>query len=125
MTQKTWTVARDLSATSFENVAVNLYDLYMASLKAGQNGITGRTFTNCRLEGPVVLAPISGNTFDGVHFGPNVAEAAMLVLRPASPNGVVGALPVRDCRFVNCHFIAVGYTGAEAFLNQLLALGST
>jgi hypothetical protein len=124
MNAKTWTLAEDLTATTFENVGLNLFDLFRAQFGEGKQLLEGLTFRNCRLEGPAVLLIIGGNRFDGVKFGVNVPDVRSLVLRPASPTAVVGALPVRDCTFIDCEFFAVGYTGPEAFLNELLALGN-
>jgi hypothetical protein len=35
---------------------------------------------------------------------------------------VVGAIPFRNCQFKGCSFFATGFTGPEAFLQQILAL---
>lgn len=117
-----WKLAQDLTVNRFENVAMNLFDLYRARLSKGDRMIEGITFVNCRLEGPAVLAVLGGCDFDGTDLGRNVDDVRSIVLRSASPNAVVGALPIRDCRFVGCQLFAVGYTGPEAFLEQLLAL---
>lgn len=121
--QSGWTVAEDLTADHFENVAVSLVDLHRARLRLGQTAIVGVTFRNCRIEGPAVMLVVGGCQFSAVDFGFAGGDIRTLVLRPASPNGVVGAIPVRDCTFEGGQFFAVGYTGGESFLNQILALG--
>lgn len=116
------TVAKDYSVAVFENVAVSLFELFKASIAAGSPVISDRTFRNCRLEGPVVLLPLSGCEFEATDFGYTGGDIRSLVLRPASPDRVIGALPIRDCKFIGSQFFAVGFTGSETFLNQILAL---
>jgi hypothetical protein len=89
----------------------------------GQSTLTGITFENCRIEGPAVMLVVGGCKFDAVDFGFAGGDIRTLLLRPVSPNGVVGAIPVRDCAFHGGQLFAIGYTGGEGFLNQLLALG--
>lgn len=124
MNDKTWTLAEDLTATTFENVGLSLFDLFRAQYGEGRQLLEGLTFRNCRLEGPAVLAVVDGNRFDRVAFGMNVQDVRAMVLRPESPQSVVGAIPVRNCTFVDCEFLGVGYTGPKAFLDELLTLGA-
>jgi len=118
-----WTIAEDLTVDHFSNVALSLVDLHRSRLRIGQSILTGITFENCRIEGPAVMLVVGGCTFDATDFGPANGDIRTLVLRPASPTGVVGAIPVRDCRFSSCQLFAIGYTGGDTFLNQILALG--
>lgn len=118
-----WKIAEDLTVDHFSGVAVSLYDLYRERLRAGQSILTGITFEDCRIEGPAVMLVVGGCSFDGVDFGFAGGDIRTLVLKPASPNGVVGAIPVRDCVFRRGQLFGIGYTGGDAFLNQLLALG--
>lgn len=113
--------ALDGAAKTFENVEISLIDLFRAQLQAGVNLVEGRTFTNCRLHGPVVMQVLDGVRFDRTDFGFSGGDIANLVLRPVGQK-VVGALPFRDCAFVGCQFFAVGFTGPEPFLQQVLAL---
>ncbi len=122
MTETNWTLATDLTATTFDGKAISVFDLYRETLRSGARVIEGRTFTNCRLEGPAVVAILGGVHFDSTDFGYAGGDVARMVLRSASPSGVVGVIPFKDCRFVGCSFFAVGYTGPEAFLQQILAL---
>jgi len=121
--QPGWTVAEDLSGTHFENVAVNLVDLHRNRLFRGESVISRVTFRNCRVEGPAVMLVIGGCNFDATDFGYAGIDVATLVLRPASKNGVVGAVPVQDCQFIGCELFGIGFTGADSFTNQILALG--
>lgn len=122
MTNTDWTVATDLTAKTFNNVAISIFDLYREALRSGARFIEGRTFTNCRLEGPAVAAIISGVHFDNTDFGYTAGDVGRLVLRAASTTGVTGVIPFKDCTFKGCNFFAVGFTGPEDFLQQILAL---
>jgi hypothetical protein len=122
MTNTDWTVATDLNAKMFDRKAISIFDMYRETLRSGARVIEGRTFNNCRLEGPAVIAILGGLKFDRTDFGYTGGDVARLVLRSASSTGVVGVIPFKDCSFTGCNFFAVGYTGPEDFLQQILAL---
>ncbi len=117
-----WVMARDLNAKAFDKEAVSLFELYRASLQAGQTIIENRTFTDCRLEGPAVLVILGGVHFDATDFGYTAGDIGRIVWRTASASGAVGGIPFRNCTFKGCSFFATGFTGNEAFLQQILAL---
>jgi hypothetical protein len=116
-------VARDLDQTVFEGVTLSLVDLQRTCLRKGELTIVGRTFDNCLIEGPAVMLALDNVTFDGVDFGYTRGDIRNIVLFPASPTAVIGAIPVKDCVFRNSTFFAVGFTGPTAFTDQILALG--
>jgi hypothetical protein len=115
-------IPTDAFAKVFESVDLSLYDLYRANFAAGARTITGRTFRNCRIEGPAVMLVLDNVNFDATNFGPNGGDVRNLVLRPAGPTSVVGTIPVEDCQFINCEFFGLGFTGPDQFLDQLMAL---
>ncbi|MEJ2814824.1 MULTISPECIES: hypothetical protein [unclassified Caulobacter] len=115
-------IPTDALAKVFENLDLSLYDLYRANFAAGQRTLSGRTFRNCRIEGPAVMLVLDNCNFDATNFGPNGGDVRNLVLRPASPTSVIGTIPVEDCQFINCEFFGLGFTGPAQFLDQLLAL---
>ncbi len=120
---QTWKLPADYGADVFDGVAVSLFELYRARMARKQPMISGVTFRDCRIEGPAVLLVIDGCTFDGVRFGASNGDMRNIVLHPASPTSVTGALPIKDCTFQGGHFFGVGFTGAPTFLQQLLDLG--
>ena len=115
-------IPTDAFAKVFESVDLSLYDLFRANFQAGHRIISGRTFRNCRIEGPAVMLVLDKVNFDATNFGPNGGDVRNLVLRPAGPTSVVGTIPVEDCQFINCEFFGLGFTGSDQFLDQLLAL---
>ncbi|MDO8297913.1 MAG: hypothetical protein Q7T19_15920 [Caulobacter sp.] len=120
--QTPWVLAETLSAKAFNGQAMSLFELYRECVRGGQMVIEDRTFTNCRLEGPAVVAVLSGVNFDSTDFGYTGGDVGRIVWRTASTTGVVGAIPFRNCQFKGCSFFATGFTGPEAFLQQILAL---
>lgn len=122
MTNTQWTLATNLTAKSFDNVAISVFDMYRETLRTGVRFIEGRTFTNCRIEGPAVVAVLGGVHFDSTDFGYTAGDVGRLVFRSASTTGMVGVIPFKDCSFKGCNFFAVGFTGPEEFLQQILAL---
>lgn len=114
--------ASDFTAASYENQAVSLVDLLRARMAGGERVIAGASFRNCRIEGPGVVL-VLGCQFEGCAFGEPTGDIRSLILRPAAET-VVGAIPVEGCAFVGCQFVGLGYTGADAFLDQIIALGT-
>lgn len=120
--QNSWPVPADLTAPRFEQASIVLYDLFRETFRAGQPMIAERTFINCRFEGPAVMAVLDGCDFQGTDFGHTFGRIGSIVIRSAQPGKMVGALPFVNCKFVDCTFFGVGFTGPEPFLQQLLAL---
>ncbi|MES2034370.1 MAG: hypothetical protein V4466_09360 [Pseudomonadota bacterium] len=114
--------ATDLTATAFEKVTVNLYDLFRETMKAGKARVRNITFTDCRLEGPVVIAVMGRCTFEATNFGYSGGDVRALTVRSGAPGKIVGALPFEDCTFTGCGFVAVGFAGSSEFLDQIAAL---
>lgn len=105
----------------FDTEAVSLIDLYRHEMAKGQSVIRDRVFRNCGIEGPAVALILGNVHFDRTDFGYASGDIRNLVLRPAGEKAL-GTIPIGACRFENCQFFAVGFTGTEEFLNQLLAL---
>jgi len=120
--QSPWTLARNLSAKAFNGEVMSIYELYRDALHHGQTFIEDRAFVDCRLEGPAIMAVVGGVSFDSTDFGYTGGDIGRIVWRSASSTGVVGAVPFRNCSFKGCSFFATGFTGPEAFLQQILAL---
>jgi len=114
-------VARDLGGSDIRDVDFSLFDMFVAESRKGHGLVQGKTVTNCRIQGPAVMLASNGVTFDAVNFGDTSGDMRNLILR-ADGQRAVGAIPFRDCAFVNCEFYGVGFTGPEDFLNQLRAL---
>ena len=98
-----------------------LFDLYRSCARSGQKLVSGKTFRGCRIEGPGILLVSRGVRFQDVNFGDSRGEAGNLVLRGVGTKAI-GAIPCRDCVFIGCEFLDVGFTGTPAFLDELLAI---
>jgi hypothetical protein len=112
----------DLMANVFEGVEISLYDLARACMAEGKTTISDRTFRNCVIVGPAVVLVLDNVQFNNTNFGQPGSDVRAIVLRPASPTQVVGAIPVTHCTFDGCRFLGLGFTGPDLFLDQLLAL---
>lgn len=115
--------AKDLSKTAFVNEDMALFDLYIHHMSRGKAIVEDITFTGCRIEGPSVMLVLDGTYFDRTNFGEAKGNIANLVLRPAGTMAI-GAIPVKNCTFVDCEFFMLGFTGNEAILNQILTIGT-
>ena len=73
---------RELVArTTFEKEAVWLPSLAVHHMNAGKTFIEDKTFTECLIEGPAVMAIMNGTTFDGCNMGV-AGNPATLLLQP-------------------------------------------
>ncbi len=111
----------DLNADVIENATVRLHDLFYANFdKTGLMYLTGRTFRNCRLDGPVVMMPMQNCYFERCDFGDSGGDMHNMLFRPLSPTQVTGAIVMVACRFINCTFYAVGFAGDEDFAKSMI-----
>ncbi|MDT4873767.1 hypothetical protein FQZ97_1090300 [compost metagenome] len=66
-----------------------------------------------------MLLPLEGCNFDGCNMGGAHGDPRNLMLTPKGPQRVTGAVPFRNCQFVNCRFQGIGITGAADFLDNM------
>ncbi|HVL42422.1 MAG TPA: hypothetical protein VM348_09720 [Brevundimonas sp.] len=107
-----------VARTTFEKEAVWLPQLAVQHWNAGQMSIEGKTFTDCVIEGPAVVAVMNGTTFDNCAMG-TTTDIRNLLYRPLSTTKLAGVIGVSDCRFLRCRFVQVGFTGSDDLLEQL------
>lgn len=110
----------------YKRVTVWLPQLFLETSRAGAGSllIENRTFNECLLEGPAVLLALEGCQFDGCNMGDAHGDIRSLMLQPSSPQRVTGPIPFKNCTFINCRFLGVGFTGAPSFMDSLTrALG--
>ena len=126
MTDQTPTMSAEEAAgralvarTSFEKEAVWLPQLAVQHWNAGQMFIDGKTFTDCVIEGPGVMAVMNETSFDNCAMG-TTTDVRNLLYRPLSTTKLAGVIGVSNCRFLRCRFVQVGFTGSEDLLEQLL-----
>ncbi len=107
-----------VARTSFEKEAVWLPSLAVQHWNAGQMAIDGKTFTDCVIEGPAVVAVMNGTMFDNCAMG-TTSDVRNLLYRPLSTTKLAGVIGMANCRFVRCRFVQVGFTGSDDLLEQL------
>jgi len=111
-------VGRELVArTTFQNEALWLPLLAVHHWNAGQMAIEGKTFTDCVIEGPAVVAVMDGTTFDACAMG-TTSDVRTLLYRPVGDK-MAGVVGLSRCRFVRCRFVQIGFTGSEDLLTEL------
>jgi hypothetical protein len=109
---------RELVArTAFEKEAIWLPLLAVHHLNAGAPIITGKTFTECVLEGPAVIAAMPGTIFDSCDMGA-VQDPHSLLFKAQGPK-LVGVIGFKDCNFVRCRFRQVGFSGHDDFVEAM------
>jgi len=109
---------RELIARStFSNEGVWLPLLAVHHMNAGDPVIRNKTFTDCVIEGPALVMPMGSTTFDSCNMGV-AANPRSLMYKPQGPL-LVGAVGLENCSFVRCRMVQIGFTGADAFLDEL------
>jgi len=106
-----------VARTTFEKEGVWLPLLAVHTMNAGEAVISGKTFTDCVIQGPALVAILKGTTVDGCNMG--AASDAKSMLFAPQGDKLVGAIGLQDCRFVRCRFVQIGYTGNAAFLEDM------
>ena len=99
-----------------------LPQLIVEAMQTGGLHIEGRTFRRCLMEGPAVVVPVDGCQFDTCNMGDAMGDPRNLLLTPQGPQKVTGAIAFRNCQFIECTFMRVGFTGAPAFLDNMRAM---
>lgn len=94
--------------------------LILEAVQRGEGVIEGKTFTDCLFDGPAVIIPLGQCHFDTCDFGLSRGDMRNLLLSPMGAN-VNGAIVFKDCTFVRCSFLSVGYTGSPEFLHEMTA----
>jgi len=107
-----------VARTSFEKEAVWLPSLAVQHWNAGETVIDGKTFTDCVIEGPAVLAVMDGTVFENCAMGVT-SDIRHLLYRAVSRTKLGGVVGMANCRFVRCRFVQVGFTGSDDMLDQL------
>lgn len=103
---------------TFEKEAIWLPSLAVQHWNAGEMFIEGKTFTDCVIEGPAVMAVMNGTQFESCAMG-TTTDARTLLYRPVSREKMAGVIGMSNCRFVRCQFVQVGYTGSDELLDEL------
>lgn len=107
-----------VARTTFEKEAIWLPQLAVQHWNAGQMAIDGKTFTDCLIEGPGLMAVMNGTVFDGCAMG-TTTDVRNLLYRPLSRTKLAGVIGMSNCRFVRCRFVQIGFTGSDDLLADL------
>lgn len=102
----------------YENMHIWLPQLFAEHARAGASVIEGKTFLNCRFEGPAVLLALGGCKFETCNMGESGGDPRNLLLAPVGSKKVVGVIPFRDCVFRDSAFYRIGFTGSQTFLKH-------
>lgn len=107
-----------VARTTFEKEAIWLPQLAVQHWNAGQMAIEGKTFTDCLIEGPAVMAVMNGTTFDSCAMG-TTTDVRNLLYRPVGQKKMAGVVGMANCRFLRCRFVQIGFTGMDDLLAEL------
>jgi hypothetical protein len=107
-----------VARTTFEKEAVWLPSLAVQHWNADQMFIDGKTFTDCVIEGPAVMAVMNGTVFESCAMG-TTTDVRNLLYRPVGQDKMAGVVGMANCRFVRCRFVQVGFTGSDRMIEEL------
>ena len=122
LTDDTLTLPVIGAGPTYTNQRIWLPQLILEASYRREAIIEDRTFIDCTFEGPAVLLPVQGCSFNGCSMGETMGDARNLMLNPMGPSKVTGAVPFKNCTFTNCQFLRVGFTGSSAFVNDLVSM---
>jgi len=108
-----------VSRDAFEKEAIWLPAMAVQHWNAGKMSIEGKTFTDCLIEGPAVIAVMNDTTFDSCAMG-TTTDTRNLLYKPMGQK-LAGVVGMSNCTFVRCRFAQVGFTGSDGLLEQLQA----
>ncbi|MBU4197758.1 MAG: hypothetical protein KJ911_13540 [Alphaproteobacteria bacterium] len=112
---------RELAArTTFEREAIWLPLLSVQLMNAGEPVVRNKTFTDCVIEGPAMITPLGGTTFESCHMG-SASDPQSLLFTPRGPT-LVGVIGLENCAFIRCRMVQIGYTGNPEFLADMTKL---
>jgi|JUGB01.1.fsa_nt_gi hypothetical protein len=117
-TQNGLTFPRIGDGPVYDKAQIWLPLLIAEAMNAGTTVIEGKTFIDCRMEGPAVILPIGGCEFDNCDMGNSGGDPRNMFLTPMGAQKVVGAIAFKNCVFRRCSFFFVGITGAPEFLTN-------
>lgn len=86
----------------------------IAGLAENTEILDGFEFENCEIIGPAVIAVLDHNDFINSSFDGDFE--ALLWEIPHTRQRVVGAIGVKNCRFVGCKFRRIGFAGPAEFI---------
>lgn len=104
---------------TYTRINIWLPQLFLETARSGSQLIENRRFEGCLFEGPAVILPVEGCQFDGCDLGDAKGDPRSLMLAPQGASRVVGPIAFRNCQFISCRFLGVGFTGAPAFLDDM------
>ena len=105
--------------TEFKGVVVSIPALLEAAAVTGKP-IEGRSFIDCVLLGPAILAMTEETRFIGCQFGAVEGDERNLFVRPAGGR-VIGAVSIAGCHFEGCLLNGLGLVGDDGFIEAFIA----
>ena len=112
-----------VARTAFEHESIWVPMFVVQHWNAGEMFIRDKTFTDCLIEGPAVMAVMDNTVFDSCAMG-TTTDSRTLLYRPVSQEKMSGVVGFSNCRFVRCRFIQVGFTGSDELLAELEGIKS-
>lgn len=104
-------------ATDWENEPhISHRSFRIVDLVENDDLIKGRTFEDCTIYGPAVLAPLDRMTFEQNTFEADME--ALLWEIPEDRQRVLGAIGLSNCTFRRCNFRRIGIAGKRALMEQ-------
>jgi len=109
---------KDMAMDWKEEIHITQRSFRIVDLVGRDDLITGRTFEDCTIYGPAVLAPLDRMTFEHNTF--EADAGAIFWLIPEERVHVMGAIGLTDCTFRRCVFRRIGIAGRQALIQQFL-----
>lgn len=99
---------------------LNGHNFHIYSLIRHSNTIQDRTFENCHIYGPAIMAFINPNvTGVQIQMANDDPDSILIDIGKNIGKPVMGIIAFKDCYFKNCHFYNIGIIGTVDMLEQI------
>ena len=111
--QPTGITAREFSQQYISGKYFHVYELAGAD-----NVIEGRTFEDCWIYGPAVLATTSNTNISASVFNSSIDMLLLPIVVPQRVGQGSRIILLRDCRFRRCHFVGITFVASATDIQK-------
>ena len=106
-----------LTDNEFARPYLKGYNLRLEDLADAAQVIHDRTFEDCWIYGPAIVVGYSDNFFRHPTFLAKTFESLFLIVPDHTE--LTGAILLRNCTFINCHFMGVQFIGSANQIGEM------
>jgi hypothetical protein len=94
--------------------------VWISDLARASPIINARKFHSVVIRGPALVAFLDGCVLEDCTFNTDGSDPRSMVWQSLNPNGGIGFIALRGCKFYNCTFVGIGVTGSAGDIKTFL-----